>query len=1164
MTALPDQRHRDLALDVGSSFIVQAPAGSGKTELLALRYLRLLSISDEPEEVLAITFTRKAASEMKDRIVRALNEAAQAGPAPTFRNPLEKNRHLAACAALQRANQRHWNILENSGRLRIQTIDSFCFSLAGRIPLLSKLGGSPNVSDNVQPCFDLAISNTLSALNRDGEIARDIADVLRHLDNDVSVVEKLLSGLLRNRDQWLPYVLDIHSNQGIDRNYLLSSLNELICEALTDAHEHLAHHENVIVELLNHAASHLPTTHRRYIEDYQQLVSLPDCASDSMPYWLLLETILLTKTDASWRARIDKRDGFPSTIEGDRELTAVCRQRKELWQALLVQLTDNNELLEALAYLRLLPDPNLEDRQWDFLTALAGVLRHLSVQLQLAFRNLKMVDHVQVAAAALGALGSDEQPTDLGLALDHRIQHILVDEFQDTSRLQTDLLEKLTAGWEPHDGRTLFLVGDAMQSVYGFRNANVGIYLSVREEGLGHIRLEPLVLRTNFRSQSTIVEWVNAVFTDAFPVHENPSRGAVAYTPSIANEAAQPEWGVTTDLITCDQMDKNLALETEAGRIAQWIQNIKARDPAGSIAILVRNRSHLTALIPKLRETGIHWQATDIDKLDSLPVIDDLQSLTRALLNRGDRIAWLAILRAPWCGLSLTDMHTLATAAGDGSIWSSLTRYRELHELSPDGRQRLGDFTEVLAYVLTLRNQFSLHRLVESAWTLLRGAALARSEAEQDSVAYFLELLKSHEHGGTLRSYQDFADKVATAFVPSRARIEDAGTVHLMTMHKAKGLEFDHVILPALGAESRSSDKSLLQWHERINQHGDSRLFIAALSPAGTDDDPLYALLRFEDRRKSEYEDVRLLYIATTRARKSARLSSTLIRNKDEEPTPRKGSLLHYIWPRLKELGGPNCETIPLEQLSQRHQAALPGSNATKTDPAVTTIERFSAALRITDQEHDVIHGVLDNAVKDEVTDEVTDEPVGTEHESGQSKTVSYRELKATAGTLIHQALEHLVHTPDLIRNQQSLSGLQLYWRRQLRPFAADSRVLSDTLGFIQSSLEKCLTDSESAWLFDPGLQDSRTEAPVSRSIAGRLQHFVIDRTFIDGQGTRWIIDYKTTSPEPDADVGEFIAQQCQLHAAQLKAYRKLFEQMESRTTRTALLFTSLPKLVEV
>ncbi len=105
-----------------------------------------------------------------------------------------------------------------------------------------------------------------------------------------------------------------------------------------------------------------------------------------------------------------------------------------------------------------------------------------------------------------------DAPEDLALALGQRIRHILVDEFQDTSYTQFELLEKLTAGWEPGDGRTLFLVGDPMQSIYRFRQADVSLFLKARLEGIGAIRLEPLTLSVNFRSRPEIVEWVNRTF----------------------------------------------------------------------------------------------------------------------------------------------------------------------------------------------------------------------------------------------------------------------------------------------------------------------------------------------------------------------------------------------------------------------------------------------------------------------------------------------------------------------------------------------------------------------------------------------------------------------------------------------------------------------------
>ncbi|MBT8146224.1 MAG: UvrD-helicase domain-containing protein, partial [Gammaproteobacteria bacterium] len=884
MAPLPDHEHRELALNVSGSYIVQAPAGSGKTELLSLRYLSLLAICDEPEEVLAITFTRKAASEMKSRILESLVSAEQELTQADSNDALKVRRHQIASAALSRAAKRNWDILANPNRLKIQTIDSFCFNLASRIPLLSQLGGNPNLTDDVDRCFSAAIGATLATLNEETPLSDDIAMLLNHLDNDIGRAEKLLSKLLGNRDQWLSHVWNLHDANQVDRHYFQASLTELISESLYEVRSMLEDFEPEVVELLNHAARNLPESHRCRIGDYHPLSELPDTEPECLAYWRLLQTILLTQKN-DWRRKIDKNSGFPASVAGDKEQTAVNKHKKEQWNALVEQLSPNEELRHALAFVNMLPEPALEDRQWEFLTAIARILRYLNAQLLLSFRHYKLVDHSQVAAAALRALGSEEEPTDLALALDHRISHILVDEFQDTSKLQTDLLRLLTAGWEPDDGRTLFLVGDAMQSVYGFRNANVGIYLNVREGGLGDIPLRALTLQSNFRSQSNIVDWVNQMFVNVFPRQPNPSRGAVPYTASIAQQPAIPDQGISVELISHEAGQRLPARQMEARRIAQRVRQLKQADSKESIAILVRNRSHLSSLIPELRIAGIQWQATDIDKLDSLPVIDDLQSLTRAILNLGDRIAWLAILRAPWCGLSKADLHTIALAAGEGSIWSAIRDYQTISNLSNDACERLVDVTRVLNYVLMLRGLRSLYQLVECAWTLLRGAAQVTDEVDQARIAHYLEMLREHQTGGSLRDYHEFADKVATAFIPSKAQQASMSTVHVMTMHKAKGLEFDHVLLPGLGAASRSQSKSLLEWHERVNHNGEPRLFIAALSPSGQDDDPLYKLLRFEQQRKSEYEDVRLLYIATTRARKSAHLTAVMERNKDGEAT---------------------------------------------------------------------------------------------------------------------------------------------------------------------------------------------------------------------------------------------------------------------------------------
>jgi ATP-dependent exoDNAse (exonuclease V) beta subunit len=883
---------------------------------------------------------------------------------------------------------------------------------------------------------------------------------------------------------------------------------------------------------------------------------LPGCDAASLSSWLQLESMLLTRSaDPAWRARITKREGFPASIPGDKEMTALCRQRKQEWSDLLAQLSLQDTLLGEIAYLRLLPDPRLEDAQWDFLTALTRILTHLSSQLLLSFRRFRQVDHPQIAAAALAALGPEQEPTDLALALDHRIRHILVDEFQDTSKMQTDLLKKLTAGWEPDDGRTLFLVGDAMQSVYGFRNANVGIYLKVQEEGLGDIPLQPLTLQSNFRSQANVVQWVNQVFASAFPPYSNPSRGAVPYTHSVASNPALDGLGISSEFISYEQGQKELARVYEARQVARRVLALNEADPGASIAILVRSRTHLGALIPALRAEGIHWQATDIDRMESLPVIEDLQSLTRAVLNTGDRIAWLALLRAPWCGLSLADLQVIATRQNAISIWSSLEKHADLEALTPDGRERLQDFVRVMAYGLKLRFRCGLRQLVESLWTLLDGAAMAQTETEQASVARYLDLLEEHEAGGSLRDYPEFARQVARTFLPS-VRSEGSSNVHLLTMHKAKGLEYDHVILPCLGAGSQSDDKPLLQWHERVNQRGNDRLFIAARSPSGQDDDPLYRLVRFEESRKTRFEAVRLLYIAVTRARKSAHLTATLGVSSQGDTAPPRGSLLYHIWPQLQESGNEQHRPQALEQFIRDGDDREQSQDAGTTSPSTTPIKRFAEPLRLRGRALQLIERSLG---RDNEPPEASDLP---EFELPGDPGVE-TEPAATIGVLIHQALETLVSNPEVFGTEESRSRLRQYWRLQLSSLMHDSDRLQRTVEFIELSINNCIQTPGCAWIFDPGLAQSATELPISRSTGGNLYHYVVDRTFVDGAGVRWIIDYKTAAPDTGVSEESFIARQLQLHRAQLHNYRTLFEDLGAGAIKMALLFTAIPRLVE-
>ncbi len=207
------------------------------------------------------------------------------------------------------------------------------------------------------------------------------------------------------------------------------------------------------------------------------------------------------------------------------------------YERLWAKLSDDEALVERLAHVRQLPPPRFTEPQWQTVRSIVSVLKLAAAELQLVFREHAQVDFAELSIRASAALGQVDAPEDLALSLGHRMQHLLVDEFQDTSHTQFELIEKLTAGWEPADGRTLFLVGDPMQSIYRFRQADVSLFLRARLEGIGAIQLEPLTLSVNFRSRPELVEWVNRTFQSILPSSDDIESGAVAYSPGVAGSA---------------------------------------------------------------------------------------------------------------------------------------------------------------------------------------------------------------------------------------------------------------------------------------------------------------------------------------------------------------------------------------------------------------------------------------------------------------------------------------------------------------------------------------------------------------------------------------------------------------------------------------------------
>ncbi|MBV9082960.1 MAG: UvrD-helicase domain-containing protein, partial [Acidobacteriaceae bacterium] len=197
---IPDRSQREQALHPRLSFIVEAPAGSGKTSLLVQRYLRLLSLVERPEAVVAMTFTRKAAAEMRERVVEALQDV---NSGQLLEDHERTNAELAR-AVLDRDRERGWNLETDSSRLQIQTIDSLCAMLTRQMPVVSRFGGTPEVIEHAEELYRLAARHTIRELaESSAEEQRSLfRRVSRHFDNDLARLEKQVATMLARRDQW--------------------------------------------------------------------------------------------------------------------------------------------------------------------------------------------------------------------------------------------------------------------------------------------------------------------------------------------------------------------------------------------------------------------------------------------------------------------------------------------------------------------------------------------------------------------------------------------------------------------------------------------------------------------------------------------------------------------------------------------------------------------------------------------------------------------------------------------------------------------------------------------------------------------------------------------------------------------------------------------------
>lgn len=1107
--AAADERAREYATDPRRSILLQAPAGSGKTTVLTQRLLRLLAEVEEPEQILAITFTRKAAAEMRARILRALR-----GEIDTTSTQGRRLRALAS-AALERGATRGWNLAQDLGRLRIQTIDSFNFRLASQLPVTAKAGGSLAITDRPWELYHRAARATLVAAENDPELSGDVEFLFERLDNHWRNVEQLLADMLQKRGHWLRYVLG-HEPQAL-RARINQSLGNIVREHLVAASERFS-------AALRAEAGALPHT------------GLLETEPEHLTAWQALAALTLTQK-GEWR----KSRGITRALGPAYEAAAA----KEALRGCLERMSGVSGAREALIELAALPAAELHERDAAAIVALSRMLRAAAIQLQAEFASDGRVDHTYVAGAARAALAEAGLPTDLALRTGLSLRHILVDEFQDTSLAQFDLIEALTVGWEQGDGRTLFVVGDPMQSIYQFREAEVGLFLRARDSGIGNVRLEALQLARNFRSVPELIDWTNRAFTSLFPASDDLRASAVAFTPSLAataqhagleevtQESVESVADFTSSCSEASSAAVQLRLFPSDGRDAETvaitarITALRTADPTATVAVLVAARTHATPIMTALEARGVDAIGVDLVPLQDLSIVRDLVALLQALHHLGDRTAWLAVLRAPWCGLSLKTMTVLSHRADKQLPWEALADAQRLKQIPPEEVRRFTRVRAVLETALQTRDTLPLADWLEATWLRL-GAADAYPRRDLPHARAFLDALSDRAASGEWRGPSDLGSLLGELFAQPQAATQNP--VQIMTIHRAKGLEFDHVFVPCLDRDLNRGREPLLRWLDLPRRQGESDLMMAPVPAIGDDvGGSVGVYLKRLITKRTANEQTRLLYVAATRSKKTLYLSASAKAKSDGSIVPRVGTLLACLWSAL----GPAFEA----SLTQKEGAAPSPVHASPISPLRRLPADWSPAS-------------LECVLPD-----LSRLPLG--HQSLEPVEFSWvGETRRHIGTVVHAALESFGSMAELPTRIQ-IEGSGDIYRHQLVRHGVPDQELTRATNDVIEALTRTVEDQKGRWIFAPTHRDVRSELALTGVASGRLTNVVIDRSFVDREGTRWVIDFKTSRHEGGGREA-FLEQEMERYRSQLETYVALARGLGPQPVRAGLYFPLL------
>lgn len=952
-----------IALDPRHSVVVEACAGSGKTWLLVSRIVRLLLDGVPPSQILAITFTRKAAQEMQARLQIWLRDLAMGDDAMVRDFFAERGLEGLSDTQVQRARALYGSVLLAQPGLTISTFHGWFMQVMQRAPLNADVIRGSSLLERAGNVQEEAWEAFLEQLRRkvDGGEAQHMQWLFEKFG--LHNTRKLLFNFLGKRSEWWAYT------QGRE-NGLAFALESLHADLAVD----MKFDPVTAWGVSDESAEVLFSFTRQLAEN--GTATQQNKAGELERAW----------TDAAPEARFDVL--IPQLFTQAGEPRSFKPTKKQDAESFLIAC---DRLFGSVEIVR---DALVEQQAYRLNEAVLHCGTAFLTHYQLLKQHKQQMDFSDLEWQLCHLLQQSEHAETMQYKLDSRYRHVLLDEFQDTNPLQWQILRAWFDAAVAVDSKpSVFVVGDPKQSIYRFRRADARLFGVAREYLQENFAAHELHNNHTRRNSPAVLDAVNAVFSDHpegfvdFEPHtaeHGDLAGCVTVLPLAVAEYAKVEMAEGESLVLRNPLTTSRAeaeegaRQKEAVQFAELLQTIrqdwsvndagKSRSACyGDIMVLVRSRTHLAVYEEALRVRHIPFVSSRRGGLLDTLEAEDVQALLMFLITPFADLVLAQVLRTPIFSCSDDDLMCLAQNASDKtdaenikpSWWQCLQ-----HLVAPSSA--LQRAAELLRHWLALADKLPVHDLLDRIYfegdVLARYRAVLPSEMCAKVVANlhaFMEIALSVDAGRYpslprfLQELKELRDSRDDA--PDEGKLGVAGdAVRIYTVHESKGLEAPIVWLLDANAEKNNRDgyDVLLDWPTHDPQPSHFSLY-AELSSRGKQRAALFE----EDAAQQAREEMNLLYVAMTRAQQALIVSGN---SKGEEKEEKKKSPSWYD--RIAAVADAGLN--PLCKPAPRTQSEQPSHPNTVTLPAVFTVGK--RAVRNTPQQQ---HGIWLHALLQSLTD---------------------------------------------------------------------------------------------------------------------------------------------------------------------------------------------------